>query len=507
MIFTYTLLMSLFNSINVCQFLLKILVCCRDWRFLLIFILCSSFFWVFYQSANWFTYQLIIFLLCCLCGIIFCPQRLFFIGLLIACLGLNYAFLFPKITLTKLQQCKQTPEFLEANINKKTQKYLLLSQIKIFCKEQKYTIASAILTTKKKYIPVYAGEKIRIIYPKITYKENNWLLESTPQTKFFSTKHKILREKRSSLWQDWKNKSNYYLAGKAKEIYQGIALSDRSSLSRDLRHKIAALGIFHLFAISGLHIGMIFLWVHFLLSKLLNILLLLIKKQKSSLLASDLLSVLVVWFYLDFIVFPITAVRAWVMLAIWIAIRHLFNWIPAIYVLCITALLMILLQPAIVFSLSFQFSFLAVFAILVFGKWTNFSPASLLLLYKKFFQTAMLTLFINFFTAPLTLIYFHKLNLLSFLNNPFHIFFMGFIYLPTVLAGFFFIPLGLAQYYFLLVQKISDIWYWTMEKNFDLSNFAVISWQKNSVFNDWLLFYILFLCIVSIATFQYKKNG
>ena len=44
------------------------------------------------------------------------------------------------------------------------------------------------------------------------------------------------------------------LHGAAKPLYLGIALADRSDLPRTIRQELQYLGIFHLFAISGLHI-------------------------------------------------------------------------------------------------------------------------------------------------------------------------------------------------------------------------------------------------------------
>jgi ComEC/Rec2-related protein len=487
------------------SFFQKIYLWLKDWRVLLLFMLFSNFYWLLSPSEHWLQYQFFLFALFCLWGIVFSGQRLFFLGALLLCFVFHHQFFFSKITSRDLEKCNSSPEFLEANLSKKTTNQLLLSQVSFFCERQKFTIASITLFTTKKYIPAYAGEKIRIIHPKMLWQDNRWVLKTSKQTRFFPTKQKILREQRGEAWNSWKQKSNYYLEGKAKELYQGIALADRSSLTRDLRHKISILGIFHLFAISGLHIGMIYLWVHFFISKLFNCILLLLPKQKrfSSLLWVDLFSVFVVWCYLNFLVFPITAVRAWIMLFMWVLIRHFFRWMPSVYILFLTAAIMMLLDPSIIFSLSFQFSFLAVFAILVFSKWVHFTPTSLLTLYKNFFQTAAITIAITVFTAPLTLVYFQKLNLLGFLNNPFHIFFIGFAYLPLVLLGFVLAPLRLEKYYFWLMQKVGDFWYWVMEKNFIWSEFATFSWKDNFA-NQWWLCYALVLGIFSIWSFQRK---
>lgn len=486
-------------------FFSTIFSCLRDWRYLVMVLLFFHLFFLFFPSENWLFYQCLGFLFFSFLGVIFAPQRVFFLGIILLYLFFNYSFFFSKKSVQSFQKCNDRPEFLEAYLDKKDATKLILSKVYFFCEKQKYTIASTSLAVNRKYIPVYAGEKIRVLYPKISYKNNQWRFTSDKQTKFFPTKNKFLREQRGSLWQLWKVKSSYYLEGRAKELYQGIALADRSSLTRDLRKKISILGIFHLFAISGLHIGLIFLWVHFLWSKLFSLILLFLPEKKKffSMLWADIFSLIAVWCYLYFIVFPITAVRAWIMLSIWIAIRHLLKWLPSLYILFLTALVMMIIHPSIIFSLSFQFSFLAVFSILVFAQWIRFTPTSLLLFYKNFVKTAAMTLVINLFTIPLTLVYFQKFNLLGFINNPFHIFFIGFVYLPLVLVGFVCIPLGLEQYYFWLMQKVGNFWYWIMEKNFAWSQFATYTWEGDLSKYFWLP-YVFFLCILSILSFQKK---
>ena len=506
------ILKRIFSLFSYLKIILRLFLFLKDWRVLIILMLFSNFYWIFFPNHLWLFYQSFYFLFFFLIGIIFSRQRLFFLSGLILFLFFQNQNFFSNITFDNVKNCEGISDSLEANLSKKYKTELLLSEIYFFCGKQKYYLSSAIVDVQDRYIPVYGGQRIKILNLQIFKQDKQWKLTANPNTKFFSLKQKNLKDKRGGLWQFWSDKSSYYLENEAEQFYRGIALADRSSLSKDFRNKISTLGIFHLFAISGLHIGMIYLWIHFLLSKFFHLVFFIFFKTKKtfSLFLIDFCSVVVVFCYLYFIVFPITAVRAWIMLFIWILIRHFFSWLPSIYVLFLTALIMILGQPSIIFSVSFQFSFLAVFAILVFNKWRSFTNFSMTSFYKNFIQTAFMTLFINFFTAPLSFIYFQELNLLGFVNNPFHIFFAGFIYLPFILLGFFLIPFGLEQYYFWLAQQIGDFWSWTIEKNFIWSKFALLSWNNN--FSQyWWWFYGILLIIFSIGIFQketihWKRN-
>ena len=476
----------------------------KDWRFFLFLLLFASFYPLFFLPENWFIFTSILIFTICSLAILVCQQKLFFLVVVLFFFSFHFSYLSNYPTSRALKECNYQPQNLQAHLNKKDKGKLFLSKITFYCNNKKYYLASAILLAKKRYIPTYSGEKIFILNPKINFQQKKLFFSTTRNTKFFSARKRILEQNRSSLWQYWYNKSDYYLKEKAKELYQGIALADRSALSKDLREKISTLGIFHLFAISGLHIGMIFLWTHFLLSKILNLISFFRKNSFLSLLGVDLFSLLIVLIYLEFIVYPITALRAWIMLFFWVLIRNLFYWLPSLYVLLLTALLMILITPSIIFSLSFQFSFLAVFAILIFHQWTNFAPTSLAKIYKNFFYIAIMTLLINFFTAPLSLVYFGKINYLNFINNPFHILFISFIYLPLVLLGFFTSIFNLDAYYFWLMQKVGDFWFFIMEKNYAYSSFALISWKKNFA-NYWWGIYGFILTLFSLISFQIRK--
>ena len=189
---------------------------------------------------------------------------------------------------------------------------------------------------------------------------------------------RIKTKNSSKYWQDWKSKASDYLDNAAKPLYLGIALADRSDLPRTLRQELQYLGIFHLFAISGLHIGMIFLLFRFLFAKLLAFGIILLHffslkfkgllNQVNVYFYADWAAVSLLWFYLDFINNPLTAIRAWTMLLIWFFIHYFVSWIPTNYVLLLIAVSMLLIEPNLITSVGFLLSFLSVFAILVYLK-------------------------------------------------------------------------------------------------------------------------------------------
>ena len=109
---------------------------------------------------------------------------------------------------------------------------------------------------------------------------------------------------------------------------------------------------------------MIFLLLRFLLSKFLALSLILLQffnlklnrlfNQMNIYFYADWIAVILLWFYLDFINNPLTAIRAWTMLLI---IHYFIHWIPTNYVLLFIAISMLSLDPSLITSISFLLSF------------------------------------------------------------------------------------------------------------------------------------------------------
>ena len=316
--------------------------------------------------------------------------------------------------------------------------------------------------------------------------------------------NRIKTKNSSKYWQDWKSKASDYLDNAAKPLYLGIALADRSDLPRTLRQELQYLGIFHLFAISGLHIGMIFLLFRFLFAKLLASSIILLHffslkfkgllNQVNVYFYADWAAVSLLWFYLDFINNPLTAIRAWTMLLIWVFMHYFVSWIPTNYVLLLIAVSMLLIEPNLITSVGFLLSFLSVFAILVYLKLFAYKEKKItpikgislktigVFMWKNRITQSLtkiiaVSFFINLFILPIFLFYFAQNNLLGFANNLFHIPFMGLFYLPAVLLGFMLLSFNsvveLEILYFALMQKLGEVWYKIIQKNI-LFNSVVI---------------------------------
>ena len=528
-----------------------------DFRYLCFALLLSHFYWLFFSAPDWFVKQFYLSLAILFLGCIFSKQRFIFGILLFLCLTFQAKYIwspnsvFHSSYILK-QNCQKNADFFSAHFDKRVGDYLWLSKGIIGCGKKRFFFPSAVLKIPQhRFIGVYPGQQIKIIQVTIhqdrihQYKVNQ---DKTIGLFDISTLHfeaglgsrftAIRKKNQGKLWKDWKLTADYYLSGAAKPLYLGIALADRSDLPSALRQKLQHLGIFHLFAISGLHIGMIFLLLRFLLSKFLALSLVLLQffnlqfnrlfNQMNVYFYADWVSVGLLWFYLSFIGSPLTAIRAWTMLLIWLFIHYFIRWIPTNYVLLLIAISMLLLEPSLITSVSFLLSFCSVFAILVYLKLFDYKEKKMKEYFglksilsfawkNKFSQNlskiVAISFFINLFILPVLLFYFQQKNLLGFANNLFHIPFMSLLYLPATLLGFILLPFKtfwiVEILYFASMQQLGNIWYWVIQKNTSLNSIIIEKMPflqleneaLNSVF--WVFYFTL---LIGVLFFYFKKN-
>ncbi len=217
-------------------------------------------------------------------------------------------------------------------------------------------------------------------------------------------------------------RSAFWLSPKAYALFGPLVLGIKQANSQS-RHTVAVfrrLGAAHIFAISGLHVGL-----------LLGFGLLLIRFlgywpakarwiHRQSALHMGLLGLL--WFYIALIGFPIPAVRAGFMASMWMVTRILGLRIGVFHLLFFTALLMLSFTPGDVHSLSFRLSFVA-YAMLIVA--LRVPPPGMAWLGRqrllRFGQSALwslwLTAFILLGMLPLLANTFGRVSLAAFVAN------------------------------------------------------------------------------------------
>ena len=137
-------------------------------------------------------------------------------------------------------------------------------------------------------------------------------------------------------------------------VLAAMTLGDKSALTNELRQTYSVTGASHILALSGLHLGIIF----FLLTALTG-------RRRSSWLV-QLLLLLSIWAFVFLTGLAPGLIRSAIMLTVYAIFSFGGRSKMSVNVLCLTAIVMLLINADSLFDVSFQLSFASVFAILLF---------------------------------------------------------------------------------------------------------------------------------------------
>lgn len=204
--------------------------------------------------------------------------------------------------------------------------------------------------------------------------------------------------------------SRLYSTGNAG-LARAIILGDRSDLDPNLRTGFSRAGLAHLMAVSGMHVGFILLPVWFVLPWF--------RKTWLLRLAGLALGGSILFFYAGVTGFSVSVSRASLM-AFFLMLARLFHKPgTSMNILGAAAFLLLLHDPAMLFDVGFQLSFLAVIIIL------TTLPGSRYLLPPKYryhkigalFQFVMVSVLVQGGLYPLLIYYFNEFSIAGPLSN------------------------------------------------------------------------------------------
>ncbi len=202
--------------------------------------------------------------------------------------------------------------------------------------------------------------------------------------------------------------AEYVSSEKARNLMKAMLLGRRDEISPEMEYAYAATGTSHILAVSGLHIGIIYL----IFSTLFNFL----KYGKSKWLYYVLVAISL-WSFAIITGLSPSAQRASIMFTFILAGKllsrnnNIYNSILA------SAFFILLFSPNLIYSVSFQLSYAAVFGIVYLYK----KIYNLIYVQNKvinfFWQITVLSISAQIATFPITIYYFHQFPLLFPFTN------------------------------------------------------------------------------------------
>ena len=233
--------------------------------------------------------------------------------------------------------------------------------------------------------------------------------------------------------------------GAAGAVLKALIIGDRTQITPQIRQAFNRAGVGHLLAISGLHIGIV-ATVAFVLFNALMVRIRPLLWRAGTRKTAALLSLLPVFFYGLIAGFSPSTQRAVIMVTIFLLTFLFESEQDPLNTLSVAALLILVADPPSLFSISFQLSFSAVFAILYgLASLPNRRTRQKILPQENWvlkFKNRLISFFlVSFFATcgslPLVAYYFNQISLVGLAAN--------FIAVPLI--GFVTIPLGLLALY------------------------------------------------------------
>lgn len=276
------------------------------------------------------------------------------------------------------------------------------------------------------------------LYAKLFYKEDGkyqgyFLIEKMKQEDnftFMELKEIKAKKVKKNFMENYLGKvferSQKNFSYKLKNMNKALLLGDNTRLSKKLKEKIRYLGLSHIFAMSGLHIGLVFLVFYSICFRVF--------KKKIIIELTTLFFMTL--YYLGVKESPSFS-RAYIMIVIYLFGRILYEKVNAGKALFVSAVISILYRPNVIFSLSFQLSYLAMIAIFYFYplvKKINIKKSKIL-------DYILFTSSIQVFLIPIQIYYFETIPFISIPINililPFATIFISLSYIQLFLENFY----------------------------------------------------------------------
>ncbi|MBI9069381.1 MAG: ComEC/Rec2 family competence protein [Salinivirgaceae bacterium] len=238
---------------------------------------------------------------------------------------------------------------------------------------------------------------------------------------------------------------SFGITGDELGVLSALTVGYKDNLSSKIRSAYAGAGAMHVLAVSGLHVGIVYLILLYLLSFFKYLL----KKQR----IKYLLIIILLWAYAFITGLSPSVTRSTVMFT-FILIGHILSKRIHIYnSLAASAFLLLLINPNLLYNVGFQLSYIAVIGIVFF------QPKIYKLFYisnyffDKIWALTSVSLAAQIVTFPVCIYYFHQFPVYFWLSN-----------IVVIIAATLLIYLTVLVFLFSFSDSISMLVSWLIQK-------------------------------------------
>ncbi len=308
-----------------------------------------------------------------------------------------------------------------------------------------------------------------------------------------ATKFSIFRMSHSVQKRLAKILETYIADSKSRGFLQAITLGDKTSLSPEVRIDFTNAGVVHILAVSGLHLGILFL--------LINVVFRQLKKTKLGRRILVVIGLLVIWSFAFISGLSVSILRAAIMFSVMqlgvLSLRpyRIYNSIA------VSGLLLLLLNPFYLYEVGFQLSYAAVLGIVIFVPMWNKKVLKNRYL-ENLKQLFFVSLAAQLGVAPLVLYYFHQLPTYFLLGN-----FIILSVAPFLLGGTFLILLFspiqiVAEPIAFLVSRLTKFCIFMINGVAELPHSILLNYSL-----DFWQMLLLYAILISVVFYILKRNS
>lgn len=196
---------------------------------------------------------------------------------------------------------------------------------------------------------------------------------------------------------------------KENAIAKALLLGIKDHLDNDLKKSYSAAGAMHVLAVSGLHVGIVYLFLQSVFGRL--------RRTRSGAKLFGVLSILTIWIYALITGLSPSVLRAATMFSV-VALSEIAAKKGNVYnTLGVAAFLLLLFDPYLIYSVGFQLSFTAVFGIVYLQPKIYRLVDFDFWLLDKIWAITCVSIAAQIATFPLTALYFHQFPTYFLISN------------------------------------------------------------------------------------------
>lgn len=266
---------------------------------------------------------------------------------------------------------------------------------------------------------------------------------------------------------------------KNANIILSIILGDKSYLEDNFLDNIRSIGLAHIFAVSGLHIGILYSFFVFVLRKIG------LSKKKSFIITWSIL-----WIYGFLIGFPTSVLRTLLMFTVHFLGDLLYRKYNSINSLVFAGLVLLIINPFWIFDVGFQLSFTAALSLVIYSKYIK-----KIIKFNNKLKSLYVFTFLQIIILPILSYHFNYIPLLSIIYNI--------IFIPAfslvIIASFGLLAIGwldiyITNFLFLMLNYfINSLYYFIcLLNNIKLNGVRIYSLNTFEITSYYLFIFLVY---------------